>query len=180
MNYYTRTQQALALHAAQSAARLAYFEGIRGMGQELPIESPKGTRLRYRITYKAVPLGSFGGGLSAQDLITQVSTALSSMGDVRVIDSAADQPGLPQHTVYLTVLDLLGHQYLDDVRRIIDGVFLNMGRQPLNSDIAVAAAVQGGTVPPGDGSGNLGQWIADNWGWLALGGGLFLLLSEAL
>src|SRR2546429_9802974 len=81
MNYYTRTQQVLAFNARQSAARMAYFEGLRGLGQSTA-GVPAGSRLSYTVTWGSAATSP--GWNDPKAVIQAISSTLNNTWGIRV------------------------------------------------------------------------------------------------
>jgi hypothetical protein len=185
MNYYTRTQQVLAANARQSAVRLAYFEGMRGLGQS-SAGVPAGSQLLYRVTY-ALPTAPVQS-VDPKSVLSRISSALIGNWGIRVVsetDTAPQFGGViysPSGDVNmsLTVLTTIDYGRPEDVQANIDHEIYNAGLTPRSTIAVIQPGTSTPTTPPAAPPSDIGAFLSENWGWIALGGVAFLLLSEAL
>lgn len=186
MNYYVRTQQALAAHAAQSAARMAYMHGLRGLGQSTA-GLPAGSRLTYNVSFVA-PVQSGPGAqptMPLASIVQQITTALSAGYGVNVISQTLGAESIfsDNRSLALTVGTLSDRNSQNDVKSIIDGLLQNLGATNINSSIGVltvGTTAPGTPPPPQPPSTDFGQWMSDNWPWVVAAGLGLVVVSEVL
>jgi len=193
MNYYTRTQQVLTANAQQSAARMAYLGALRGegglgrmgrMGQGGGAGLPAGSQLSYSAQFSIPVFGPVTQftATSPADAANTIATQLASYG-IQVISKTAVQSGT-QVQVAMMLLTRVDKGAATDVQGIVDMLWQQQGAQSLTSGISVVnpGATSPGLPPqPADGgSFDVGQFLSDNWGWLALAAGALIFASEEL
>lgn len=176
MNYYARAQQVLAASDAQSRARLAHMNGLRGLGQAAGL--PAGSQLIYSVTFDE-GLTTFP---SVAAVAQQLSTVLSASWGISTIKTSPGSGMFAQPQFSMTVRTLSDRNSQDDVKAIMDGRLQDMGFTGINSSIITltAAAASPGTPPNPQQPFDLRQFLSDNWPWLALAAGGLVFLSDAL
>lgn len=183
MNYYVRTQQALAAHAAQSAARMAYMHGLRGLGQSTA-GLPAGSRLTYSASFLVHFTNLTGTRDSLATIVQQLTSALGSFGVLVTGQTLGPEPiTSDQRQIALIVTTQSDRNSQNDVKSIIDGLLVNMGQENINSSIgviAVGSAAPGTPPPPPPPSTDFGQWMSDNWPWVVAAGLGLVVVSEVL
>jgi len=204
MNYYTRTQQVLNASAAQSQARMAAMDGLRGttrararrlagLGQG-GNDVPAGSQLLYRVTFSGTSIGTLLSNLKS--LVPGLSSSLISNWGIKVLsesDNGGSFGGGPL-AMSLTVMTTIDYGAAADIQANIDHELYNTGTMApgatFSSTISIITA--GGSTPtptgwvdpqtglpitapggfPGSASAGssqgIGDFLSNNWPWLAL------------